>query len=153
MTPAERRQQLVKAMRWFREQHPEYSRIRVVDHGWHGRAVFADYRSERLCVARVCEVLEQFAKHEAERAATAVAAKTYTVRIEWQVTYYCDTTVEASSPEEAKRIAAEDPDYDNQHSYDDGAGDGSNSVAGVCEGDMYDHGRAIGGRRAAEVRR
>ena len=57
--------------------------------------------------------------------------KEYTVRIEWPVTYYCDTTVEASSPEEAARIAMEDPDYDNQRAYDD---DGGNTVEGVCEG-------------------
>lgn len=67
MASAERRNQLVKAMRWFRARHPEYSRVAVVNHGWHGHAVIADYRSERLCVARVCEVLEQFAKHEASQ--------------------------------------------------------------------------------------
>ena len=60
--------------------------------------------------------------------------KTYTVRIEWPVTYYCDTTVEASSPEEAARIAMEDPDYDNQSSYDES---GDSTVEGVCEGDEY----------------
>ena len=58
----------------------------------------------------------------------------YTVRIEWPVTYYCDTTVEASSPEEAAQIAMADPDYDNQRSYDDA---GDSTVEGVCEGDEY----------------
>jgi len=60
--------------------------------------------------------------------------KTYTVRIEWQVTYYCDTTVEASSVEEAAKIALEDPDYDNQRSYDES---GDSTVKGVCEGEGY----------------
>lgn len=60
--------------------------------------------------------------------------QTYTVRIEWPVTYYCDTTVEAASPEEAARIALEDPDYDNQRSYDDS---GDSTVEGVCEGEDY----------------
>lgn len=60
--------------------------------------------------------------------------KTYTVRIEWPVTYYCDTTVEATSAAEAASIAMEDPDYDNQSSYDD---PGSSKVEGVCEGDEY----------------
>lgn len=60
--------------------------------------------------------------------------QTYTVRIEWPVTYYCDTTVEASSPEEAARLAMEDPDYDNQRSYDN---DGDNKVEGVCVGEWY----------------
>jgi hypothetical protein len=62
------------------------------------------------------------------------AKKTYTVRIEWPVTYYCDTTVEASSPEDAARIAMEDPDYENQDSYDE---PGDSEVEGVCEGDEY----------------
>lgn len=62
--------------------------------------------------------------------------QTYTVRIEWPVTYYCDTTVEASSPEEAAAIAMEDPDYDNQSSYDDS---GDSTVEGVCIGDEYDY--------------
>jgi hypothetical protein len=59
---------------------------------------------------------------------------TYTVRIEWPVTYYCDTTVEATSPEEAARIAMADPDYDSQRSYDES---GDSKVEGVCEGDDY----------------
>jgi len=62
--------------------------------------------------------------------------QTYTVRIEWPVTYYCDTTVEASSPAEAARIALEDPDYDNQRSYDN-CDSGDSTVEGVCEGDEY----------------
>jgi len=61
--------------------------------------------------------------------------QTYTVRVEWPVTYYCDTTVEASSPEEAARLAMEDPDYENQSSYDDA---GDSTVEGVCEGDEYE---------------
>lgn len=65
-------------------------------------------------------------------------ATTYTVRIEWPVTYYCDTTVEATSPEEAARIAMEDPDYDNQRSYDES---GDSIVQGVCEGEDYDYGQ------------
>lgn len=64
----------------------------------------------------------------------ATKKQTYTVRIEWPVTYYCDTTVEASSPEEAARIAMGDPDYDNQRSYDES---GDSTVEGVCEGDDY----------------
>ena len=60
--------------------------------------------------------------------------KEYTVRIEWPVTYYCDTTVTASSPEEAADLAMEDPDYDNQRSYDE---PGESEVEGVCEGDEY----------------
>jgi hypothetical protein len=66
--------------------------------------------------------------------AKKTAKKEYTVRIEWPVTYYCDTTVEASSPEEAARIAMEDPDYENQDSYDE---PGDSEVEGVCEGDEY----------------
>ena len=62
--------------------------------------------------------------------------KTFTVRIEWPVTYYCDTTVEATSVEEAARLAMEDPDYDNQRSYDV---DGDSTVEGVCEGDEYSY--------------
>ena len=58
------------------------------------------------------------------------------------VTYYCDTTVEASSPAEARRLAMENPDYDNQRSYDD---DGENAVEGVCEGDEFDRDNMIGG--------
>lgn len=72
--------------------------------------------------------------------------KTYTVRIEWPVTYYCDTTVEASSPEEAAKIAIEDPDYDNQRSYDES---GDSTVEGVCEGEDYryeDRVEVAGGR-------
>lgn len=65
---------------------------------------------------------------------------TYTVRIEWPVTYYCDTTVKASSPEEARRLAMENPDYDNRRSYDD---DGDNTVEGVCEGDEFDRDNMI----------
>ncbi len=68
------------------------------------------------------------------------ARRSYTVRIEWPVTYYCDTTVEASSPEEAKRLAMENPDYDNQRSYDDAGG---NTVEGVCEGDEFDRDNMI----------
>lgn len=64
--------------------------------------------------------------------------QTYTVRIEWPVTYYCDTTVEATSPEDAARIAMEDPDYDNQCSYG-GDCDGESTVEGVCEGDDYSY--------------
>ena len=60
--------------------------------------------------------------------------KTYTVRIEWPVYYYCDTVVEAADECEAARIAMQDPDYDNQRSYDD---DGNSSVEGVCEGEQY----------------
>jgi len=59
----------------------------------------------------------------------------YTVRIEWPVTYYCDTTVRATSPEEAAGIAMEDPDYDSQDSYDDS---GNSYVAGVSEGEEFD---------------
>lgn len=62
--------------------------------------------------------------------------KTYTVRIEWPVYYYCDTTVEASSVEEAAKLAMANPDYDNQQSYDDS---GDNEIGGVCEGDEYDY--------------
>jgi len=75
-----------------------------------------------------------------EGGSPAAAKKTYTVRIEWPVTYYCDTTVEASSREEAERLAMEDPDYDNQQSYDD---DGANTVEGVCEGDEFDRDNMI----------
>jgi len=60
--------------------------------------------------------------------------KTYTVRIEWPVTYYCDTTVEATSAAEAAQIAMQDPDYDNQRSYDES---GDSTVEGVCEGDEW----------------
>lgn len=67
--------------------------------------------------------------------------KTYTVRCEWPVTYYCDTTVEASSPEEAARLAMEDPDYDSQDSYDDS---GDTYVAGVSEGEDFDSIRDMG---------
>lgn len=67
MKAANNRTQIVKAMRWFRRQHPEYDRVAVVQHGWYGHAVMADYRSERICVARVCEVLEQYAEHEASQ--------------------------------------------------------------------------------------
>ena len=70
--------------------------------------------------------------------ATKTKTNTYTVRIEWPVTYYCDTVVEASSPEEAARLAADDPDYDSQESYDDS---GSDYVAGVCVGGEYDYTR------------
>lgn len=75
--------------------------------------------------------------------------QTYTVRIEWPVTYYCDTTVEASSPEEAARIAMEDPDYDNQSSYDES---GDSTVEGVCEGEdyRYEDRVEVPGGRAAE---
>jgi len=66
--------------------------------------------------------------------------KTYTVRIEWPVTYYCDTTVEASSQEEAERLAMESPDYENQRSYDF---DGEETVEGVCEGDSFDWGNML----------
>jgi len=66
--------------------------------------------------------------------------RTYTVRIEWPVTYYCDTTVEASSPEEAERLALASPDYDNQRSYDD---DGADTVEGVCEGREFDRDNVI----------
>jgi|GEM_PF-6320685 len=66
--------------------------------------------------------------------ATKTTTRTYTVRIEWPVTYYCDTTVEASSIEEAARLAMDDPDYDNQRSYDE---PGESEVQGVCEGDDY----------------
>jgi hypothetical protein len=62
------------------------------------------------------------------------AKQTYTVRIEWAVTYYCDTVVEASSPKEAAKLAMEDPDYDNQSSYDEPS---DSTVQGVCEGDDY----------------
>jgi hypothetical protein len=61
--------------------------------------------------------------------------KTYTVRIEWPVTYYCDTVVKAIDPNDAARIAMEDPDYDSQDSYDE---PGDSTVEGVCEGDEYD---------------
>lgn len=57
------RTQLVKAMRWFRAKHPEYSRVKVIKHGWHGHAVFAEYRSEYCCVATVHDVLTQFSSH------------------------------------------------------------------------------------------
>ena len=60
--------------------------------------------------------------------------QTYTVRIEWPVYYYCDTTVEASSPEEAAALAMEEPDYDSQRSYDE---PGESEVEGVCEGEDY----------------
>ena len=66
----------------------------------------------------------------------AQKTQTYTVRIEWPVTYYCDTTVEASSPEEAARLAMADPDYDNQRSYDES---GDSTVEGVCEGGDYSY--------------
>jgi hypothetical protein len=77
------------------------------------------------------------------------AKKTYTVRIEWPVTYYCDTTVEASSIEEAARLAMEDPDYDNQRSYDES---GDSAVEGVCEGEEYDFSQhqEVGGSRDAD---
>lgn len=68
--------------------------------------------------------------------ATKTKTHTYTVRIEWPVTYYCDTTVEATSPEEAARLAMEDPDYDSQKSYDDS---GECCVAGVSEPDRDFH--------------
>lgn len=62
--------------------------------------------------------------------------QTYTVRVEWPVTYYCDTTVEATSREEAARIVMEgEPDYDSQDSYDDS---GDTYVAGVSEGHDFD---------------
>jgi hypothetical protein len=66
---------------------------------------------------------------------TKTKKKTYTVRIEWPVTYYCDTVVKATDPHDAARIAMEDPDYDNQRSYDES---GDSTVEGVCEGDEYD---------------
>jgi hypothetical protein len=64
--------------------------------------------------------------------------QTYTVRIEWDARYYCDTTVEASSPDEAKRLALENPDYDNQESYD-GSMDSESEVEGVCLGDTFEY--------------
>jgi hypothetical protein len=65
------------------------------------------------------------------------AKKEYTVRTEWTVTYYCDTTVKATSREDAARIVMQDeePDYDSQESYDDS---GDTYVAGVSEGSDYD---------------
>lgn len=66
---------------------------------------------------------------------TKAKKKTYTVRIEWPVYYYCDTVVKATSPEAAARIAMEDPDYDSQDSHDE---PGDSTVEGVCEGDEYD---------------
>lgn len=66
---------------------------------------------------------------------TKTKKKTYTVRIEWPVTYYCDTVVKATDPHDAARIAMEDPDYDNQSSYDE---PGDSTVEGVCEGDEYE---------------
>ena len=73
------------------------------------------------------------------------AKKTYTVRVEWPVTYYCDTTVRATSREEAARMVIDDePDYDSQDSYDDS---GDTYVAGVSEGHdfdcMRDHGVGV----------
>jgi hypothetical protein len=61
----------------------------------------------------------------------------YTVRTEWTVTYYCDTTVKATSREDAARIVMQEgePDYDSQESYDDS---GDTYVAGVSEGTDYD---------------
>ena len=63
--------------------------------------------------------------------------KEYTVRTEWAVTYYCDTTVKATSREDAARIVMQEgePDYGSQESYDDS---GDTYVAGVSEGTDYD---------------
>jgi hypothetical protein len=63
--------------------------------------------------------------------ATKTKKTRYTVRLEWDVTYFLDVTgVKASTPEEAAEIAMEDPDYDNQESYDDA---GDTHVARVTE--------------------
>jgi hypothetical protein len=69
--------------------------------------------------------------------AKKTAKKEYTVRTEWTVTYYCDTTVKATSREDAARIVMQEgePDYDSQESYDDS---GDTYVAGVSEGTDYD---------------
>jgi hypothetical protein len=78
--------------------------------------------------------------------AKKTAKKAYTVRTEWAVTYYCDTTVKATSREDAARIVMQEsePDYDSQESYDDS---GDTYVAGVSEGDnfdsMRDHGEGV----------
>lgn len=78
--------------------------------------------------------------------AKKTAKKEYTVRTEWTVTYYCDTTVNATSREDAARIVMqeEEPDYGSQEAYDDS---GDTYVAGVSEGDdfdcMRDHGAGV----------
>jgi len=68
--------------------------------------------------------------------AKKAAKKEYTVRTEWNVTYYCDTTVKATSREDAARIVMQEsePDYDSQDSYDDS---GDTYVAGVSQGGDY----------------
>jgi len=67
---------------------------------------------------------------------TKIAKEEYTVRTEWNVTYYCDTTVRATSREDAARIVMQEsePDYDSQESYDDS---GDTYVAGVSQGGDY----------------
>ena len=52
---------LVKAMRWWRAKHPEYTRVRVVRHGWHGHAVFGERFHEDCCLATVHDVLTEYA--------------------------------------------------------------------------------------------
>jgi hypothetical protein len=52
---------LVKAMKWWRSQHPEYNRVRVIRHGWHGHAVFGELFHEDGCLATVHEVLTEYA--------------------------------------------------------------------------------------------
>jgi len=52
--------------------------------------------------------------------ATKTKKTTYTVRLEWDVTYFLDVHgVEASTLREAAEIAIEEPNYVYQESYDD----------------------------------
>jgi hypothetical protein len=127
--------------------------IKTIEHGEARRRLIAWISDERgcdnSCLAQLYSIIEPdpvavttdgTTGDAWEGGSPAVAKKTYTVRIEWPVTYYCDTTVEASSREEAERLAMEDPDYDNQRSYDDGGG---NTVEGICEGDEFDRDNMI----------
>ena len=72
--------------------------------------------------------------------ATKTAKTTYTVRIEWPVTYYIDVDVQASSPAEAADLAFDEADatdaWDDQRSYDES---GDNYIGRItAEGDRDD---------------
>jgi hypothetical protein len=60
------RRELIEALRFFRQQHPEYSAVKSVHHGFYGWCVFATYNFERRCVGQVMkDVVEPYRKAQA----------------------------------------------------------------------------------------